>query len=134
VLHIFICVVEKKIHIFKKWRKTIIYTLWMFDYYIKRNGNVLLIDDIDAMIMVGLKNTFITCQSKICLTQDQLKFLMVMIDHVNIKLLDDLAPPFTKQELEYFKLSQQFMERYNKEEDIYKAWEDTREELVELIK
>jgi|TARA_R110000751_G_scaffold161275_1_gene266955 hypothetical protein len=106
----------------------------MFEYYIRRNGNVLLIDDIDAMLMIGLKNTFLTCQTKICLTQDQLKFLMVMLDHVNIKLLEDLAPPFTKQELEYFKLSQQFMERYNKEEDIYKAWEDTREELVELIK
>lgn len=106
----------------------------MFEYYIKRCKNELLLDDIDALLLMGMKNTYLTCPEKIKLNDDQMKFFLVMVDYVNKKLLDDLEPPFTKSEMEYFRNSQGFMERFNKSTDIYKEWAESRLVLVELIK
>jgi hypothetical protein len=126
--------VDKRHNIGKKWRSVFSYTLWMFEYYIKRTKNELLLDDIDALLLMGLKNTYVSSSEKIKLNSDQMKFFLVMVDYVNKKLLDDLEPPFTKSEMEYFRNSTKFMERFNKSTDIYKEWAESRLELVELIK
>jgi hypothetical protein len=126
--------VDKKHNIGKKWRKVVSYTLWMFEYYIRRTKNELLLDDVDALLLIGLKNTYLSSPEKVKLNEDQMKFFLVMVDYVNKKLLDELEPPFTKNEMEYFRNSQKFMERFNKAKNIYKEWAESRLELVELIK
>ena len=125
---------EKKHNIGKKWRSVFSYTIWMFEYYVNQTYNDMPLDDIDALIMMGLKNIFKLQQGKVKLNNDQLKFFLVMVDYVNKKMLEDIEPPYTKIEMDFFKKSQQFMERFNTSDDIYKEWMASRLELVEIIK
>jgi hypothetical protein len=126
--------VERQYNIGKKWRGVFSYTLWMFEYYVRRTKNELDLDDVDALLLIGLKNTYISLPEKIKLNNDQMKFFLVMVDYVNNKLLDELEPPFQESEMEYFRNSTKFMERFNKFDNIYKEWAESRLELVELIK
>ena len=124
---------EKTYNIGKKWRKVFSYTLWMFEYYVGRTQNELLLDNIDVMIMMGLKNTYIIQPEKVKLNEDQMKFFLVMVDYINKKLLTEVEPPYTKKEMEYFKSSQQFMKRFNTFNDIYEAWAESRLQVFETI-
>ena len=105
----------------------------MFGYYIRRTKNELLLDDVDVMILTGLKNIDMT-ETKITLNDDQMKFFLVLVDYVNRKLLVEIDPPYTKKEMDYFKLSQSFMEKFNKSADLYKDWTDSRVGILETIK
>jgi len=125
--------VDKKYNIGKKWSSVFSYTLWMFGYYIRKTKNELLLDDVDVMILTGLKNINAT-ETKITLNDDQMKFFLVLVDYVNKKLLDEIDPPYTKKEMDYFKLSQCFMEKFNKSDDLYKDWTDSRVGILETIK
>jgi hypothetical protein len=64
LFHVFIYV-DRRHNIGKKWRKVVSYTLWMFEYYIKRTKNELLLDDVDALLLMGLKNTYLSCPEKV---------------------------------------------------------------------
>ena len=125
---------NRKINIGKKWRKVFTYTLWMFDYYLNKTNNELMIDDIDVMLLTGLKNSVLINLDKLKLNHDQMCFFLVLVDYINQKLLNEIEPPYTKNELEYFKLSQQFMERFNKSENLYETWRMSKLELSEIIK
>lgn len=124
---------ERQHNIGKKWRVVFSYTLWMFEYYVRKSKNELSLGDVDVLLLIGLKNTYKCTQEKIKLNSDQMQFFLVMVDYVNRKLLEDLVPPFSKNEMEYFRMSQNFMSRFNKSDDIYMEWAKSRLELAELI-
>jgi len=126
--------VEKTYNIGKKWRVVFSYTLWMFEYYVRRTKNELLLDDVDALLLIGLKNSYTKQPNKVKLNEDQMKFFKVMVDYVNQKLINELELPFNKNEMQFFKQSQKFMEHFNTSEDIYADWKESRLELVELFK
>lgn len=125
---------EKTYNIGKKWRVVFSYTLWMFEYYVRRTKNELLLDDVDALLLIGLKNSYTKQPNKVKLNEDQMKFFKVMVDYVNQKLINELELPFNKNEMQFFKQSQKFMEHFNTSEDIYADWKESRLELVELFK
>lgn len=125
---------EKTYNIGKKWRVVFSYTIWMFEYYVRRTRNELMLDDVDVMLLTGLKNIYTKKPNSVKLNEDQMKFFKVMVDYVNWKLINELELPFDKNEMLYFKQSQKFMEHFKTSNDIYDEWKQSRLELVELFK
>lgn len=125
---------EKTYNIGKRWQAVYSYTLWMFEYYIRRTHNELMLDDVDVMLFTGLKNIYTKKPTSVKLNEDQMKFFKVMVDYVNWKLINELELPFAENEMLYFKQSQKFMEHFRTSTDIYSDWKQSRLELVELFK
>lgn len=118
------------IPIHSRWRWLLVFTVIYIEKYTdKLSDERHYMDFMESLLFLGLKQILLA-KKPIKVTYDHFVFVLFLIEFVNNKMLVEEDVPYTDTQMQYFRDSQKFMEKFNPfGSDINAAWKSVKKEM-----